>query len=1074
MAILPVYELTVFDDDDTAELFDVSTDPLHARPYLKRPTGFPEQEVDFAKGTASIGQINVQVVDVPTDPLDQDTGYFTAQLAGAAGYSTLNGHRALLTEDLGGGAATVLDGVIRSVRLLDTFTTYELELRDIRERERKAKAFTNTTSPSVFPRGVMDGYGVVTTIPFAGVSFTYPIPPTQPLVAVYSSFSATRGAFKYESDQPNYQGRQILTDVIREAFDSVAPVAAQPGVMIHNRFKVLWRDNVAGGAYTELEQLAFLHPDLPEGGGQPVYVMLSRVGTRLVSVIRVNNEVTADTLPSDTQLCDVIVQYDGPPTKDWQHHIQDVTAGELLRNLYRGDHSDEDPRIRYDETALLALATRVRGRLSGPIEDLRAWAEKNVYPIVHAAPTLNGDGEISPVTYLLPDENESLTDLDDTNCRPTGGGWAHGSEDAVNLVKVTYKRDYRYNPEEGDKIPEGTPLSDLILSRDVIVEHRIQDSIDLLGEQPLEVDSVLLTTVGSTEGGPFAGDTTLETGYQVAKRIQRMATDRFALGGQYFSLFSDRSVAAIEAFVVGTWVTVSVSWMPDYGTQERNLNRLAQIVGRRNHDANWTHLTLVDAGTANAALAAPTLGAVTADAAGVVSIPIASVPAGGEARIEYAVNATEPAAGSELWEFLDRAGVSTLTTPPNPQGSKVWVRARSEATGRRPSAYITAVSVTLTGTARIVDAFVNLDDDGVPRVYWVANEACLGVEIHYERHLVADDPTYADSVEVDVDDANRIMTEPLPTPLGYIFSVQLEPWTGWTGAAVSGTAGPRYEVRVTGVDPLDPLFDECTALIDDNGSDLLWCINFAFLGNVNTTDHELDLSFFKNGTILSAQDQGVSVGTSQPYQYTSVGEGGLTTELLWVRLALKSKATGQVVGATVDVVPVQAQTILNETLYPVTPDVTVGSFTPTPLHNQLDADDANDASRDAQASCPGGTTETFEVSIANPSATPASSATQELRLQGEADKVGVDAATGCAFVDFEIQLIDGTTVIATVSATDIATSTLDSLLSDAEYDAITDHNDLRIRMNSLLGFDDESTPDVTIDVNYVRIQYVAK
>ena len=50
---------------------DVSTDPAHARPYLKAPTSFPEQEVDFAKGTASIGQVNIQVIDVPTVANDQ-------------------------------------------------------------------------------------------------------------------------------------------------------------------------------------------------------------------------------------------------------------------------------------------------------------------------------------------------------------------------------------------------------------------------------------------------------------------------------------------------------------------------------------------------------------------------------------------------------------------------------------------------------------------------------------------------------------------------------------------------------------------------------------------------------------------------------------------------------------------------------------------------------------------------------------------------------------------------------------------------------------------------------------------
>ncbi len=801
MPVSPVYELTVYDEDDVSILFVVSTDPAHARPYLKAPTSFPEQEVDFAKGTASIGQVDVEVVDVPTDPTDQGTGWFTAQLA-AAGRSNLNGHRAVLTEDSdGAGPSVVSDGVVRGTRLLDTFATYGIEIRDIRERERKTKAFTNTTTPTVLPRGVLNGYGRTTTIPwFTGLSltFTYPIAPTVPLIAVYDQLSVTRGEFRFQADQPNYQSRQNLVDVIREAFDSVAPLAGQPQVMIHNRFKVLWRDNAAGGAFTELEQLAFLHPDLPEGGGLPVYLeRIDDFGIPLVFGLRVNNEVTADTLPSDAQLCDVIVQYDGPPTEDWRHHIQDVTAGELLRDLYRGDHSEEDPRIRYDEAALLALATRVRGRLDEPIKDVRAWAEKNIYPIVHAAPTLNVAGDISPITYLLPDANETLADLNDTNCRPAGGGWSHGSEDAINLVRVTYKREYRFNPDRRTAMPRGTPLSDLVLERDITIEHRVQDSIDLLGEQPLEVDSVLLTTLGGGEGGPLDGDTTLETGYQVAQRIQRMALDRFALGGQFFSLLVDRSAALVEPLKVGAWVTVSVSWMPDYASGERGLSRLAQVTSRRNQDATWAHLTLVDAGTANAPLLPPTLGGLTSNAAGVVSVPIATVPVDAECRVDYAVNSTEPAVDSELWEFLARAGVSTVVTPPNPQGSTVWVRARSEAVGVRPSAYIAADSITVAGTPRIVDAFVELDVNGLPRVYWVGNEACLGVRIHYERHSYLTSPTFGDSVDVDVDDDDRIMTG-LNTIHNSIFSVELEPWTGWTGSAVSGSAGPRWRGRATG------------------------------------------------------------------------------------------------------------------------------------------------------------------------------------------------------------------------------------------------------------------------------------
>ena len=226
MALLPTYQLTVYDADDVTPLFSVSTDPLHARPYLKPFESFPEQEVDFAKGAASIGQQNVRIVDVPTTPADQSTGWMTAQLPDG-GYSALMGHRVVTTQNIGGGAEIVLDGVIRSVSLLDTFSTYELELRDIRERERKTKAFATTDTPTVLPRGVLNGYG----IPFAafGINTVLPLPPTSPASGTYSQRTSTQGEI-IEILPPAGQSFEtlVLTEPMAEAFNSFAPLDASP------------------------------------------------------------------------------------------------------------------------------------------------------------------------------------------------------------------------------------------------------------------------------------------------------------------------------------------------------------------------------------------------------------------------------------------------------------------------------------------------------------------------------------------------------------------------------------------------------------------------------------------------------------------------------------------------------------------------------------------------------------------------------------------------------------------------------------------------------------------------------
>ena len=211
---------------------------------------------------------------------------------------------------------------------------------------------------------------------------------------------------------------------------------------------------------------------------------------------------------------------------------------------------------------------------------------------------------------------------------------------------MKYKREYRVSPSADDT---QLGLSDQIATRDVIIEHRIQASIDLIGEQPLEIDSVLLRSIGTVDGGPRAGDVQDEVGTQVAKRVARMATDRFAQGGQYFAVHGDRSDANIEALKAGSWVSPQLSWMPDYLSGERGLSRLAQITSRRNISAAWTSFTMIDAGSANAPLFLPTIGTLTVNTAGVVFVPITNLGgAGQEVRVEYAVKDTEPAADSEL------------------------------------------------------------------------------------------------------------------------------------------------------------------------------------------------------------------------------------------------------------------------------------------------------------------------------------------------------------------------------------------------------------------------------------------
>lgn len=784
MSISPVYTLTVYEEDDETVLFEVSTDPAHQAPFLKAFDNFPEQEIDFTKGAASIGQMNVQIVDVANEPLDQATGYMTGLLSDPTGGSQLMGHRVVAEQDIGSGKEKILDGVIKAVRLLDSYSAYELELRDIRERERKTKAFQATDTPTILPRGVLNGYGNALT------TGRYPLPATEPLTARYRAEVATSGVIDYTDAN---QVERTLTPPMREALESTAPLESDPATIVYDRWKVLWRNKATGGPYTTVDQIASRAHNVigrrafVEGNGRIVYLVL-------------NNSVSGAALPSDNEEIEVIVQYDGPVSEEWPLHIQDVTVGQLLRALYRGDYSDEDPRIRYEEAALLALRTWVRAIIKEPADDLRAWAEKHAYPIAHAAPALNADGEISPVTYLLPDATVTVPTLSDSNLRPAGGGWSHSASDAINVVHADYLRDYRVSPGER----EGLALSDQLRSVTQPVTARHRASIALNGEQALKIETTLLRAIGNSDGSPIYGDSTDERGAKVALRISQQILDRFAVGGQYFAVEGRRTDADIEALEVGDYVIVGSTWHPDYNTGERGANRLAQVLGRRNLNAAWTSLTLIDAGSANAPLAQPTLGTVTVDSDGIITVPVTDQPDDAVTRIDYAVSATEPDADSEEWTLVDRVQYTSsgspisVKSPPIPQGATAWVRARSEGVGRRPSAYTTAVSVTATAQPRILDSRLILDDvTAIPTVSWVVNDQVLGIRLHYEVHDAGTDPTLVTTVDVDAALGTHEFTS-LRVPRGKVITVQIEPWTSWTGSAVGGSAGEVVEKRVDG------------------------------------------------------------------------------------------------------------------------------------------------------------------------------------------------------------------------------------------------------------------------------------
>jgi hypothetical protein len=315
-----------------------------------------------------------------------------------------------------------------------------------------------------------------------------------------------------------------------------------------------------------------------------------------------------------------------------------------------------------------------------------------------------------------------------------------------------------------------------------------------MGVHIVELDGFIFRAIGNVIGQPISGDVMDETGAQQAYIRGHELIDRCAYGTQASFVRVRRDATGIADLREMDWVLDARSWRPNYTSGDRGGNHIAQIVSIKDISPVWREMRIVDAAPYANPIGQPTLGTVVGDAAGVVSVPISAVPAGGQARVDYAVSPTVPDTTSSLWTFLGRTvELTTLQSPPLEAATTVWIRARGEKEGRRPSAWTTPVSVVLAGTPIILDGRISISSVGVPTITWVANASTGGVKVLYQVHLpnVLVSPTTF--VSADVDDGQVVL--PIALRPGEWISVDIQGYTGWTGSAVSGTAGQKFRVE---------------------------------------------------------------------------------------------------------------------------------------------------------------------------------------------------------------------------------------------------------------------------------------
>jgi hypothetical protein len=773
-----------------------STNPAHVRPYLIHVMDTAESKVDFLEGQSTIGQVNIKVLDKRVTASDQTTGWFTAILASTAGENKLVGRRVTLDARDGAGVLqyVIFDGVINEVSLDTDLVTYTIITRDVRDNERAQPLFNLTGgATSVFPPGIRDGYGKYIR---SGGATSFMVPAAPVMGGQYKTLAGITGG----QIRLDHSAQSITPEMYHEQYEHLNMTSTrfdQNGVSLGYCFPniiVRWRDEATHGAWNTLTNMPVLsstYSNVFETDSQVFEIdvnadNLLKLKMSSYDLVRLFSDGTgAFPLPANNQRVEVQVLSNLPPSELYPFWW-DGNLGQLLKDIYDGVYSYTNPKIRYNAaamTAFIAAAPNGRIRLTEQVDDMRPWVEENIYKPLGYAPAINQNGEVVPVSMFLPDASVAPITLDNTNCK--SAEWKHTSDDSVTKVTWKWKSDsITYPLYRGNWWKPPRPISQEVKEADR-EDIYLSASAAYVGMKEVTYEPVTFRDIAPLQA--FDAAQTNSTARQ-AQKVGRQLIDRFRYGGQHIIVKgARRSDTGVAALKVGDWVICGFAHLPDYGTHIRGMSRLAQVISLNDTDPISRDMELVDSGPSGAPLSIPTINSVTPTGQFIV-VNVTAV-AGADAAIEYAISASQPASGSPLWQRAARGGTGNYSLPILPVGVDVWVRARSEGIGKRPSAWAAAVNVSLGVVAYPYNASIVIEN-GVAVAKWESNEYMHGARVYYAITSYGLTPPTTLSTSFDV--GPDLNTKDIgAVQAGDTISVEVEGWTGFTAGAVSGTQGRR-------------------------------------------------------------------------------------------------------------------------------------------------------------------------------------------------------------------------------------------------------------------------------------------
>lgn len=585
--------------------WSVSSDENHVRPYLIGPQNYEGQTIDPISAAATIGTVEVGVIDPAQTVGDQDSGWMTERVG------QLRGRRCHLRRYIDEviGYVTIADGPAGTARLDSSYSAYRFPIRDTREIERKIRAFSSGGVTALAPRGPIFGFGLKDA--------EYLIDPVTPFTATYVVNEGSMFGFRMGFVEIPWTGPGVPTAaaVVSKEAEQALQTRGDGVRSIAPYADVLWR--VAGSddpwnvarpifpAPFNGGQIPLAQVEDGELGGDDV-----RAITRIYLWAKPIGEASDGTEPFDADPVDgvgteleLIIRYRGEPTDEFPYYYEG-TAGGILADLYDGilsglDSLSSDARsrdelydpagleaiavmlaggVKYDADALAAITTPVLLRQTDPVDDGRSWAEQKIYGPTGWIPALDGNGLVSPVSRARPSSVDGPL-VTGTIVEPSAD-WNTG-EQVVTRVQFDYPR-YFVGPFV-EKEPDGLSI------QPVQVIYVDADAESTEGQQSREFDASAFAAIGDSAGQAIPGD--IETGAFLAQEGRYELIGRYRRGAQAFYARALRS--AVPFVRVGDWCPAQLSWLPNTTTNRRGLNLPAvQVLSIDDSEEAWRYFLL--------------------------------------------------------------------------------------------------------------------------------------------------------------------------------------------------------------------------------------------------------------------------------------------------------------------------------------------------------------------------------------------------------------------------------------------------------------------------------------------------